>query len=143
MKATATFVSGLHFKSETESMQTIEFDTSAEHGGDGVSSSPVDHLLASLCACSGMDVISILRKQKHEVTHFVIKADASRREIHPKIFTSVGLTYSFQGQSVPIQDIERAIELSLTKYCTIAGTLAASGCTIESSIEYTERTPET
>jgi putative redox protein len=64
-----------------------------------------------------MDVISILQKKRQEITEFVVDLEASRADEHPKVFTDMKITYHIKGRDVDPAAVERAIELSETKYC--------------------------
>ncbi len=64
-----------------------------------------------------MDVISILKKKRQEVTQFEVNAEVERSAEHPKVFTKIVLEYKFSGKNLDPQAVERAVELSETKYC--------------------------
>jgi putative redox protein len=71
----------------------------------------------SLAGCTAMDVISILKKKKQEVTSFEVKVHADQAQDFPKVFTQAVITYSITGHAVDETAVVRAIELSSTKYC--------------------------
>jgi len=74
-------------------------------------------LALGLAGCAAMDVISILRKKRQNITQFDVRVELSRAEEFPKVFTSAVITYSVSGRSVDEAAVLRAIELSATKYC--------------------------
>lgn len=73
--------------------------------------------MAGLAGCTAMDVISILQKKKQDVTHFEVKVNADRAKEHPKVFTKIGITFYVTGNEIDPVAVDRAIELSSTKYC--------------------------
>lgn len=81
-------------------------------------------LLVGLCGCTAMDVISILRKKREEVTGIEVKAHAERALGHPKVFTAIELEYVVTGRNVKPRSVERAIELSAEVYCPAQAMLA-------------------
>jgi len=98
-------------------------DAAEKVGGDDSAARPVEVLLASLGGCTGMDVVSILRKMKTEPKSLKIEIEDERATEYPKVFTKLHLSYSVTGE-VPEANLKKAIDLSLAKYCPIANTLA-------------------
>ena len=98
-------------------------DASTEAGGRDSAARPVEVLLCGLGGCTGMDVVSILRKMRTEPTALRIEIDDERAPDHPKTLTKLHLTYVVEGD-VPEENVAKAVELSLTKYCPISNTLA-------------------
>ena len=113
---------GLAFEGIGGSGFTVSLDTLAEEGG-GTGFGPMELLLVSLAGCTAMDVISILKKKRQDVTGFEVRAHGLRADDHPKIYTDITLEYVVRGHGVDPKAIERAIELSETKYCSVAGML--------------------
>ncbi len=74
-----------------------------------------------------MDVISILAKKRQQVTAFEVKAHGERRRTSPKRFTSFVVEYIVTGKGIDPDAVERAVELSETKYCTVSNTLRPAG----------------
>jgi putative redox protein len=96
------------------------FDSEAEAGP-----SPMQGLLCSLAACTAMDVISILEKKRQKVTSYRVEIHAERPEegTYPRPFQRIRVKHIFEGESLEPAAIERAIELSHTKYCSVTATL--------------------
>lgn len=92
-------------------------------GPEAESASPVMHLLGSIAACGAMDVISILRKKRLEVSGYVVEVTGERAEQHPKRFTSVTIVHRVTGRGVPLEALEDAVRLSATRYCSVRATL--------------------
>jgi putative redox protein len=101
----------------------ILLDASPEVGGKNTGPRPKPLLMASLAGCTGMDVISILKKMKIEVAGFNMKVEGTLTEEHPKQFTAMHLIYEFKGHNLPRDKIKHAIELSQEKYCGVSATL--------------------
>lgn len=113
---------------------SVQLDSSEDAGGTGQGDRPQSLLLVSLCGCTAMDVISILRKKRQEVSGLEVRASAPKAEDHPRVYTSIHLTYIVTGHDLDPVAIERSIELSLTRYCPVAG-LLKDAVPIDSSYE--------
>jgi len=120
---TVTFDGGMKFVGRGESGHEVWMDASAKAGGADKAARPIEVLLSALGGCTGMDVISILRKMRTEPDALRIEIVGERAKGHPTHFTRIHLTYVVSGD-VTKEKIEKAIELSLTKYCSVANTLA-------------------
>ena len=113
------------FQAEVDG-HSIILDASPSNGGNKAGPRPKPLLMVSLAGCTGMDVISILKKMKVELTSFNIRAEGTLTEEHPKQFTAIHLVYEFTGENVPFDKVQRAIELSQDKYCGVSATLKKS-----------------
>ena len=76
-----------------------------------------------MAACSGLDVVSILEKMRKTLRTLRIEVEAIRRDEHPRIYTDLTLVYYLDGPDLDAQSVERAIELSQDKYCSVAAML--------------------
>jgi putative redox protein len=85
---------------------------------------PLELLLIGLAGCSAMDVVSILQKKRQPFTGLQVKVTAERADEHPRVYTHIHLEYVVTGRDVGAQAVERAIELSMTKYCSAAAMLS-------------------
>jgi putative redox protein len=93
--------------------------------GDGVEgTSPMVTLLLSAAGCSGSDVVLILEKMRARLTRFSLEISGTRREQDPKRYTAIHLTYHLAGSGFDEAKVRRAIDLSLTKYCSVVQSLA-------------------
>ncbi len=90
------------------------------------SASPMELVAMASGACTAMDVIDILRKKRQDVTDFEVKVKGLRQEEHPKVFTEIDLEYIVTGHAIDPKAVERSIELSLTKYCSVNKSLEGS-----------------
>ena len=98
---------------------TARFDGSAKSGQN-----PVDALVSALATCTGIDVVDILGKRRTPPDRLVVDAFAERRAEHPRRVERVRLTFTVDGAGISINHTERAVALALTKYCSVAATLA-------------------
>jgi len=117
MNATVTYVPGGPFVGRSDSGHAAVLDWS---GGTSSAPTPVEMLLMSLGACSGIDVVSILEKARTPVESFRVELSGERSEAHPRVFTKIHLTYVVKGKGIKTAALERAIELSEEKYCSIS-----------------------
>lgn len=118
-----SFEGGMKFVGRGESGHPVVMDSSPRVGGRDSAPRPVEVFLCSLGGCTGMDVISILRKMKTEPEGLQIEIETEREADYPKVFRKIHLTYVLKGD-VPEENLKKAIDLSLSKYCPIANTLA-------------------
>ena len=130
MDAKVTWKGRMTFTGEAESGYAIPLGTDPAVGGDSDGLRPLELLAIGLAGCTAMDVISILQKKRQDVTDFEVKVHAERAAEHPKVFTHILVEYLITGREVEPAAVERAIELSETKYCP-AQAMLAKACTIE------------
>jgi putative redox protein len=95
--------------------------------------SPVESVVASLAACSAMDVIGILDKKRQVIDTYTIEARGEQRDEFPQVLTRVELVHAFEGTVVLEQAVRRAIELSATKYCPVNAMLSSGATEIHHS----------
>lgn len=107
---------------------TARFDGSASSGQN-----PVDALVSALAACTGIDVVDILGKRRTPPERLVVDGFAERRAEHPRRVERVRLTFTVEGTGISIDHTERAVALALTKYCSVAASLAPA-VVIETSV---------
>jgi putative redox protein len=113
---------------------TMRMDIPVEQGGSGSGFRPMQSLLAALCGCSSVDIISILKKQRQELTGLKIEADGSREEgKEPSLWKEIQIDFKLEGE-VEASKAKRAVDLSLEKYCSVAETLRKAGATINYTI---------
>ena len=98
---------------------------------------PMELLLVALGGCTAVDVISILKKKREQVTDYRVEVRGARREEHPRAFTRMEVRHVVRGRGVSERAVASAIELSETKYCSVAATLRP-GVEIVTSYEIIE-----
>lgn len=122
-KAFVKQVKGITFIGKTDSNHWITMDGPEEFGGSNAGIRPKELILISLAGCTGSDVASILQKKRVKLDGFEMNITADVAEEHPQVFTKINLEYVFYGKNLPVKEIERAIELSQTKYCSVTAML--------------------
>lgn len=125
MKASAIWKEGLSFTGTAGSGFTVPLGTNVEYGGADDGFRPLELMLVSLAGCTAMDVISILQKKRQQVTAFQVNVQGERAQDHPHVFISLNVEYEFRGYHLDPAAVERAVELSETKYCAARAMLAA------------------
>ncbi|GAB4296325.1 MAG: OsmC family protein [Ignavibacteriaceae bacterium] len=116
-------ISGITFAAKTDSKHWVVLDGPETFGGSDAGIRPKELLLVSLGGCTGSDVASILAKKRVKTDGFEIKITAEETEEHPKVYSKINLEYIFYGENINPKDVERAIELSQTKYCGVTAML--------------------
>jgi putative redox protein len=116
----------MRFEATTRTGHVVMMDGGPDVGGEDAGARPYDLLLVGLAGCTGMDVISILRKKRQRVTGFWIDVDGQRSSEHPKVYTQIAVHYHVQGTGIDPAAVERAIQLSETTYCSAIASLRAS-----------------
>ena len=108
------------FVGTTPSGHAMAIDTDHERSS---APSPVELLLVALGSCTATDVISILRKKREKITEYRVEIAGVRREDHPRAFVRMEVKHIVKGRNVSDRSVSQAIELSDTKYCSVAATL--------------------
>ena len=122
-KALVKQVKGITFIGKTDSNHWVTMDGPENFGGSDAGTRPKELLMLALGGCTGSDVASILGKKKIKLDGFEMNISADVADEHPQVFTKMHLEYVFYGKNLPEKDIERAIDLSLTKYCSVTAML--------------------
>lgn len=123
VKAVVKQLEGITFAGKTNSNNWVMMDGPADFGGSGAAIRPKELLLLALGGCTGSDVASILQKKRIKLDGFEMNIEADMTEEHPKVYTKINIEYVFYGKDLKAADIERAIELSQTKYCGVTAML--------------------
>lgn len=131
MKAKLRFENGLRFVGTNEQGMETAFDTTQAGGGTNSAASPVEVLLQAAAACSSMDVVAILKKQRRTIDHYAVNVEGIRREQHPRIFTGVLFHFELTSPNATMNELRRAIELSLEKYCSVSITMKLAGADLQ------------
>jgi len=140
-KAVVRFVTDDLFLGVTPSGHALALDTNDQRSAP----SPVELLLVALGSCTATDVASILKKKRQQVTSYVIEVTGTRRDDYPRKYTSMKVHHILTGKSISAKAVAQAIELSETKYCSVAATLRPTveiQSTFEIIEEPTTQTPE-
>lgn len=117
---------GITLAAKADSNHWIIIDGPEMFGGSEAGPRPKELLLMALGGCTASDVIPILKKKRVPLQGFEIRLTGNVREEYPQVFTDIHVEYVFYGEGIDPKDVERAIELSTTKYCSVTAMLRAS-----------------
>lgn len=123
-KAFIKQLQGLTFAGKSDSNHWVMMDGPENFGGSEAAIRPKELLLLSLGGCTGADVASILQKKRVKLDGYEMNLTADTTEEYPQVFTKIHIEYIFYGNDIKEKDVERAIELSQTKYCGVTEMLS-------------------
>ena len=123
MEAKAVWKGNMLFDASAGSGFSLPLDTSVESGGQNSGMRPIELMLVGLAGCTAMDVISILKKKRQDVSNFEVRVHGDRAADHPKYFTDIQVEYVVTGLNIDRESVERAVELSVEKYCSVQAML--------------------
>ncbi len=123
MKASINWQDGMKFTGLGPSGFPIHMDAESTLGGSDSGVRPMEMIALGLIGCQAMDVISILRKKRQQVTKFEVRFDGPRSPEYPKVFTRASITFVVTGKQVSEDAVLRSIELAATKYCPASAML--------------------
>lgn len=113
------WVGNMALESNNPSGISVRIDAGSESGGDGNGYRPKALMLTSLAGCSGLDVASLIKKMKLDVDDFHIETIGHLTEEHPKYYNKVLVEYHFYGANLNESKLQRAVDLSIDKYCGV------------------------
>ena len=119
-KATVYFAGNEFFVGTTPSGHAITLDTDHERAS---APTPIELLLVALGSCTAVDVISILQKKRAHVADYRVEVRGQRRDEHPRSYSRMEVHHIVRGRNISERALAQAIELSETKYCSVAATL--------------------
>jgi putative redox protein len=111
------------FTCKSGSGHEVVTDASMTHDGDNSGPRPMEFLLFALSGCTGMDVAMILKKKKRDLQSLKIRSHGQRAANHPHVYETITLEYTLTGSDLTDDDVRWAVDLSLHKYCSVAGML--------------------
>jgi len=121
-KVELKWIDGLRFVVNDENKHSLVLDIKAEIGGTETGFQPVDLILVSLGGCMALDMVSILQKKRVNLKDMVVTIEGERANEHPKRYTNITLKIK-TNKEVLQADVQRALELSRDKYCSVLSTL--------------------
>ncbi len=121
MKETITtrWLNDLAFEAEVDGHK-LYMDSSMEHGGKNTGPRPKPLMMVALAGCTGMDVVSILKKMKVDFEDFSVEVEGDVTEDHPKRFEGMKVIYRIKGKNIKHSNVEKAVNLSSKKYCGVS-----------------------
>jgi putative redox protein len=122
----------MQFVGQTSGRQSVVIDNPDGKTGP----TPMEMVLMGIAGCTAMDVISIMRKKRANVTGFEVNISGERADDHPRRYTRFIVEYVLEGKGLSSKDVERSIELSVTKYCSAIGSMSAP---VETSYRIVEK----
>lgn len=135
--ATVTWKGDMHFTATANTGFHLTLDADPSVGGQDMGFRPLELMLVSLAGCTAMDVISILRKKRQDVTGFEVRVQADQASDYPKVYTDIRVVYVVRGRNIDPAAVGRSIDLSETKYCP-ASAMLRHAANITSSYEIVE-----
>ena len=126
LNAKVTYTNGLQFVGESSSGHAIVMDGDPKVGGHNTGLRPMELLLVGLGGCAGMDVISIMKRKKQDVTGLDINVKGQKAENYPKKFTDINIAFIIKGRNISEDAVKKSIDLSMNKYCSVKATLEGS-----------------
>ena len=115
----------------------VKIDNSPDSGGTNFGVRPMQLLLMGLGGCSGLDIVSILKKQRQPIEGFAMKIEGERESGVPSLWKQITLVFELKGKIDPAK-AQRACDLSLEKYCSVSETLRRAGCELKWEVRVSE-----
>ena len=127
-----------HFEAKSETGNIAFMDAGEDNGGHNKGVRPMQMLLMGLGGCSAIDIVLILKKQRQVIEDFTISIDGEREQgAEPSLWENVQIHFKFKGQ-IDIEKAERAVQLSMEKYCSVSRTLEIAGAKISYKVSVNE-----
>lgn len=123
LTAKIKYTDGMQFVGAADSGHAIVMDSNTEAGGDNTGLRPMELLLIGIGGCSGMDIVSVLKKKKENLTGFEINVIGKKADEHPKKYTDINIEFILKGKNLSDDAVKKAVELSMGKYCSVKATL--------------------
>ncbi|NLY08597.1 MAG: OsmC family protein [Tissierellia bacterium] len=138
VKVTGHLIGNMGFSMVLDGHHTLITDASEAIGGNDQGPRPKQLLLSGLIGCTGIDIMSILKTMRITIEDLTIDAITTHTDEHPKVYENIHLIFKFKGdESVPIERLKRAVQLSQEKYCGVSAMLAkATPITYEVILEH-------
>ena len=126
MKAHIRYTGNMSFIGKADSNHLVIMDASKSVGGEESAVKPIELILIGLGGCTGIDVVSILKKMRASFDKLEILISAEQSEDYPKVFIKIHIEYLFYGKDLKNEQVERAVTLSKEKYCSVSAMLSKS-----------------
>ncbi len=126
MKARVKWLDNMSFVGESGSGHSIVMDGAPESGGRNLAARPMEMVLMGMGGCTAFDVVAILKKARQPISDCIVELSAERAEEIPKIFTKIHVHYLVKGRGLSEKQVEKAVNLTADKYCSVSIMLAKS-----------------
>ncbi|MDA8084965.1 MAG: OsmC family protein [Nitrospiraceae bacterium] len=124
--AVIKYTNGMQFVGQSGTGHAIVMDTDAEFGGANTGMRPMELLLVGVGSCSGMDIVSVLKKKRQKLTGLEVRVDGKKAEEYPQKYTHISIEFIVKGKGLSEDAVKRAVDLSMDKYCSVKATLEGS-----------------
>ena len=111
------------FEAKNEKGLSVNFDAPVKYGGEDSALTPMETVLASLAGCTSFDVVTILKKKRQNISDYSVETEAEMNDEPPEVFTKIHIKYIIEGKDISKDAVERAIQLSHDKYCSVGAML--------------------
>lgn len=138
MQASVKWGGDALFVGQSGSGHQVVMDGPPDHGGKNQGVRPMEMLLLGLGGCSTFDVVSILKKSRQEVTDCRVEITAERADAVPAVFTKIDMNFIVSGKNLKEKQVQKAVELSATKYCSASIMLEKAGVEISHRYQIVE-----
>jgi len=122
----STWKEGMKFESVVNGHH-IMIDSAEQFGGENAGPRPKPLMLAALAGCTGMDVVSLLKKMRQDIEYFNVVVEGETENEHPNAFLKMHTIYEFRGKNLEMDKIEKAIDLSIDRYCGVSAVYRKAG----------------
>ncbi len=122
--AIVTLRDGMAFEAVSGSGHSVTLDAAEAVGGGNRGFRPMEMLLVGLGGCTGMDVISLLRKMRQEVTSYQVRVEGTQAQEHPRVYTDITVEHVVRGRGLSAEMVRKAVDLSATRYCPASAMLS-------------------
>ncbi|HEY9201551.1 MAG TPA: OsmC family protein [Gammaproteobacteria bacterium] len=126
MQARVKWLDHMSFVGESGSGHSVVMDGSPEAGGRNLAARPMEMVLIGMGGCTAFDVVMILQKARQPIDDCIVEIQAERSEEIPKVFTKIHVHYIVKGRGLSEKQVEKAIQLTAEKYCSVSIMLAAT-----------------
>ncbi len=126
MKARVKWLDNMTFVGESGSGHSVVMDGAADSGGRNLAARPMEMVLMGMGGCTAFDVVMILKKARQPIDDCIVELTAERSEEIPKIFTRIHVHYVVKGVGLSEKQVEKAVNLTAEKYCSVSIMLAAT-----------------
>ena len=116
----------MSFVGETGSGHSIVMDGAPDSGGRNLAARPMEMVLVGMGGCTAFDVVMILKKSRQPINDCIVEISAERAEDIPKVFTKIHAHYIIKGKGLSEKQVEKAVNLTAEKYCSVSIMLAAT-----------------